>query len=159
MQELGERARDAMHEPDAELNAVYELRYRGQSFELPIGGATDADPDELREAFEDEHEERYGYRDSEQELELVTIRVTATAAGVEVDLAGGDDHAEAERATREATLDGEQIELEGAARDPVPGHRGRRPGRGRASRVDAADPAGLESRGRQNRDDPHEQVR
>ena len=121
VQELGERARDAMHDPGADLNAVYELRYRGQSFELPIGGATDADPDELRQAFEDEHEDRYGYRDSEQELELVTIRVTATAAGAEVDLAGGDDHAEADRSTRQATLEGENIELKVLRGIPSPG--------------------------------------
>ena len=121
VEELGERARDAMHDPGADLNAVYELRYRGQSFELPIGGATDADPDELRQAFEDEHEDRYGYRDSEQELELVTIRVTATAAGVDVDLAGGDDHPEADRSTRQATLEGENIELEVLRGIPSPG--------------------------------------
>ena len=109
---LGERAREAMHEPDAELQVVYELRYRGQSFELPIAGSLTAQPGELRSAFESEHEERYGYRDSEQELELVTIRVTATAAGLDVELAGGDGEPELERSMREATLEGERIELE-----------------------------------------------
>ncbi len=109
---LGERAREAMHEPDAELQVVYELRYRGQSFELPIAGSLTAQPGELRDAFESEHEERYGYRDSEQELELVTIRVTATAAGLDVELAGGDDEPGLERSRREATFDGERIELE-----------------------------------------------
>jgi N-methylhydantoinase A len=113
VQELGQRAREAMHEPEAELHVVYELRYRGQSFELPIAGGEQAEPDELRKAFEAEHEERYGYSDSEQELELVTIRVTATAAGVDVELAEGDEAADAlERSTREATLDRETIELE-----------------------------------------------
>jgi N-methylhydantoinase A len=112
VEELGERAREAMHEPGAELQVVYELRYRGQSFELPIAGSTKAQPDELRDAFESEHEERYGYRDAEQALELVTIRVTATTAGVDVELAGGDGEADVERSRREATLDGDQIELE-----------------------------------------------
>ncbi len=122
VEELGERARQAMHEPEAELRVVYELRYRGQSFELPIHGGATAEPDELRDAFESEHEERYGYRDEEQELELVTIRVTATAAGVDVDLAGGEDEAEElERSTREATLDGEQVELEVLRGIPTPG--------------------------------------
>src|SRR5580704_6060411 len=119
--ELGERARDAMHDPGADLNAVYELRYRGQSFELPIGGATDAAPDELRQAFEDVYEDRDGYRDSEQELELVTIRLTATAAAADVDLAGGDDHPEADRSTRDATFNGERIELEVLRGIPSPG--------------------------------------
>ncbi len=66
--ELGERAREAMHDPEAELRVVYELRYRGQSFELPIAAEAEATPEELREAFELEHEERYGYHDGEQEL-------------------------------------------------------------------------------------------
>ena len=103
--ELGDRARDAMHEPDAELRVVYELRYRGQSFELAIAGQADATPEQLREAFEHEHEERYGYSDSEQRLELVTIRVTATAAGAEVELASpGEEPDELERSSRKATL-------------------------------------------------------
>jgi N-methylhydantoinase A len=110
--ELGERAREAMDEPDAELHVVYELRYRGQSFELPIPGGSHPEPDELRDAFETEHEERYGYRDAEQELELVTIRVTASTAGVEVELAGADAEPDVERSRREATLDGNRIELD-----------------------------------------------
>ncbi len=122
VEELGERAREAMHEPDADLHVVYELRYRGQSFELPIPGSTNPQPDELRGAFESEHVERYGYRDSEQELELVTIRVTATAAGVDVELAGGDDdEPDVERSTREATIEGERVELEVLRGIPAPG--------------------------------------
>jgi N-methylhydantoinase A len=120
VKELGERAREAMHEPDAELQVVYELRYRGQSFELPIAGSTTAQPNELRDAFESEHEERYGYRDPEQELELVTIRVTATTAGVDVELAGGGEP-DVERSRREATLDGARIELEVLRGIPSPG--------------------------------------
>ena len=119
---LGERAREAMHEPDADLHVVYELRYKGQSFELPIAASTTAQPDELRDAFESEHEERYGYRDEQQELELVTIRVTATAAGVDVALAGGDDgEIGVERSSRRATLDGEAIELQVFRGIPSPG--------------------------------------
>ena len=119
--ELGERAREAMHEPAADLQAVYELRYRGQSFELPIGAGTEATPEELRTAFESEHEERYGYRDEEQELELVTIRVTATAAGVDVELAESGEQSEVERSRREATLEGERTELEVLRGIPSPG--------------------------------------
>jgi len=122
--DLGGRARDAMHEPDAELRVVYELRYRGQSFELATAGPADATPEQLREAFEREHEERYGYCDSEQQLELVTIRVTATAAGAEVELASpGEDPDELERSSRKAVLDGESIELEVLRGIPGPGTR------------------------------------
>ena len=87
VEELGAQARAALGEPAAELVATYELRYRGQAFELSIAAPTDSAPAQLREAFEAEHEDRYGYSDSEQILELVTIRVTATVAGAEVKLA------------------------------------------------------------------------
>src|SRR5215204_3235500 len=64
---------------DAELEVVYELRYRGQAFELPIPGPPD--PDRLAEDFASEHEARYGYRDPQGRLELVTIRVAAVEPG------------------------------------------------------------------------------
>jgi N-methylhydantoinase A len=80
--DLGERARAGLREPRAALTATYELRYRGQAFELPIR----APINKLREAFEDEHEQRYGYRDLDGELELVTVRVTATVEGAAVAL-------------------------------------------------------------------------
>jgi N-methylhydantoinase A len=118
---LGERAREAMHEPGAELRVSYELRYRGQSFELPITAGPEPDPDELRDAFESEHEERYGYRDSDQELELVTIRVTATAAGADVELAAGGNPDDLSNSAREATLDGEPVELDVLRGIPNPG--------------------------------------
>jgi N-methylhydantoinase A len=68
---------------DAQLEVVYELRYRGQAFELPIPGEPEPDPDRLAEDFAREHEARYGYRDPEGRLELVTIRVAAVEPGPE----------------------------------------------------------------------------
>jgi N-methylhydantoinase A/oxoprolinase/acetone carboxylase beta subunit len=79
--ELAAAARTALGEPQATISATYELRYRGQAFELAIPSPDNgpvASPHRLREAFEAAHEERYGYRDAEQEIELVTIRVSAT---------------------------------------------------------------------------------
>jgi N-methylhydantoinase A len=84
--ELAETARAALGGPDASratISATYELRYRGQAFELAIRSPADtpvATPAQLRAAFEAAHEERYGYRDAEQEVELVTLRVSATVA-------------------------------------------------------------------------------
>jgi N-methylhydantoinase A len=110
--ELGEQARRALGEADAELHPTYELRYQGQSFELPIQGELEASPHELREAFETQHEDRYGYRDSEQAIELVTIRVTATSGGAEVTLAeAATQDSGVERGRRTATLAGDQVEL------------------------------------------------
>ncbi len=109
--ELGGQARDALGDGGAHLRAVYELRYRGQAFELAISESTAPDPAALRAAFEAEHEERYGYRDPEQELELVTIRVSATVPGVDVQLAG-DENAPLARDRRFARLGGREVEIE-----------------------------------------------
>jgi N-methylhydantoinase A len=68
---------------EAELEVVYELRYRGQAFELPIPGPPEPDPERLAEDFAREHEARYGYRDPHGRLELVTIRVAAVEPGPE----------------------------------------------------------------------------
>jgi N-methylhydantoinase A len=67
----------------AELEVVYELRYRGQAFELPIPGPPEPDPERLAEDFAREHEARYGYRDPQGRLELVTIRLAAFEPGPE----------------------------------------------------------------------------
>ncbi len=117
--ELGEQARRALGDAAADLRATYELRYRGQAFELPITAAADPEPTELRAAFEAEHEDRYGYRDPDQELELVTIRVTATVPGLDVELGAGEEGAEVSRERRRAVLGGEQVELE-AMRGALP---------------------------------------
>ncbi|MGE5748101.1 MAG: hydantoinase B/oxoprolinase family protein [Solirubrobacterales bacterium] len=90
---------------EAELEVVYELRYRGQAFELPIPGTAEPDPARLAEDFAREHEARYGYRDPEGELELVTIRVAAVEPGPEPSprVAGDGKISEGER---EARFDG-----------------------------------------------------
>jgi N-methylhydantoinase A len=118
---LGEQARSELGETEAELSAVYELRYRGQAFELAVSGSLDAEPGELRKAFEEIHEERYGYRDAEQELELVTLRVSASLPGADVSLGEAQSADELERGRRTATLDGEEIELEVLRGSPAPG--------------------------------------
>jgi N-methylhydantoinase A len=82
--DLGAQARSELAVAEAELTATYELRYRGQAFELPVTGRPE--PAQLREAFEALHEERYGYRDPGQELELVTVRLSATVPGAELSL-------------------------------------------------------------------------
>ena len=63
---------------DSRIETTYELRYAGQSFELPVPAPSDPDPDQLAEAFAAEHERRYGYREDEGAVELVTIRLAAT---------------------------------------------------------------------------------
>jgi N-methylhydantoinase A len=119
--ELGEQARDALGSSEADIAATYELRYRGQAFELAIAGSPTAEPEQLREAFEAEHEERYGYSDSDQVLELVTVRVTATVPGVEVTLADDASESSLERDSRLAILDGKELEIDVLRGEPGPG--------------------------------------
>jgi N-methylhydantoinase A len=121
--ELGEEARRQLGEPDAELRAVYELRYQGQSFELAVPSTLDPAPGDLRRGFDRLHEERYGYRDPDGVLELVTLRVCASVPGAEVGWDGGDagEQEELRRGHRRAWLDGEEVELEVLRGIPAPG--------------------------------------
>jgi N-methylhydantoinase A len=80
-EELAREARAALGDDGAELRVAHDLRYRGQSFELTV-----PDGDDTRGAFEDAHEERYGYREPGAEVELVTVRVSAVRPGPEIDL-------------------------------------------------------------------------
>jgi N-methylhydantoinase A len=117
--ELGERARSELGAAQAELEARYELRYRGQAFELAVQADLAPSPADLRAAFERRHEERYGYRDPEQQLELVTVRVTATVPAHDLDLGGGQT-APPGRGRRTATLNGEPTEVEVLRGTPGP---------------------------------------
>ena len=65
------------------------MRYRGQSFELTVRGCG-PEPAAVREAFEAAHAERYGFRDDDGEIEVVTIRVRHAEPAPAVDFAAGD---------------------------------------------------------------------
>ena len=94
--------------PEQELRASYDLRYRGQAFELTIPGEEEPEPRDLRRAFDAAHEERYGYADDSAELELVTVRVAVAEPGREPRAAA---RPEAEpTSTRRAHLGGEPVE-------------------------------------------------
>jgi N-methylhydantoinase A len=68
-------------EPEAMPEVVYEMRYAGQAFELPVPGPTGPDPADLAERFATAHEERYGHRDPDGEVVLVHIRLALVAPG------------------------------------------------------------------------------
>jgi len=104
---LGKRGRDELEAPDAELRAVYDLRYAGQAFELSIPGELEPDPADLRAAFDIAHDERYGYRDTEAELELVTVRVAAALPGAEVPRGRGGL---TQTGSRQVRFDGDEVE-------------------------------------------------
>ncbi len=118
--ELADEAREALEAKDAAISVVYELRYRGQAFELAIAAGPQATPEELSTAFAEAHEDRYGYSDPAQEVELVTVRVSATVPGATVALAG-DPPSPPERGKRTAVIGGRELELDTLAGLPQPG--------------------------------------
>jgi N-methylhydantoinase A len=93
----------------AEPEVVYEMRYAGQAFELPIAGTVRPDPTELSERFERAHLERYGHRDPDGEVVLVHIRLALVVAGPRPQLAAAAAGNLAV-STRAVQFDGEWIE-------------------------------------------------
>ena len=114
---------------DLELDVAYDVRYRGQAHELTVR-ALAATVRTLRAAFEELHDERYGYRDSEAPIEVVTIRVTAREAGPQLDLAAGADASstKTERLRRSVVFSGAEHDTEIVRGEPAPGERIAGPG-------------------------------
>ena len=101
-----------------------ELRYRGQSFELAVDCGETPAPDALREAFATAHERAYGFRDEQGEVELATLRVTATEPGPEIDAgAAGAAGSGSLRSTRRAWFGGEEHTAAVLTGEPAPGTR------------------------------------
>jgi N-methylhydantoinase A len=115
----------------ARVRVRHELRYRGQSFELPVEEELDPrgglgpgapaasrsagldrgglDPDGLRAAFARAHELRYGYRDDDVEVEIVNMR--ASVWGPSPSLRPRAAHAHAPAAdVRPIVFDGEPLD-------------------------------------------------
>lgn len=111
---------------EAEVEVTYELRYRGQAFELPVAGDERPEPAELIEGFAAEHERRYGYRDPEAEVELVNVRLALVLPGPrpEPEAAGGEA---LERARRRVRFAGEWLEAEVLRGEPAAAERARGP--------------------------------
>jgi N-methylhydantoinase A len=105
-----ESLREALAEglEGARAEVVYELRYRGQAFELPVPGSQRPDPARLAADFAAEHERRYGYRNPEAEVELVNIRLALIEPGPEPRPVAAEG--ELAHATRRARFDGEWLE-------------------------------------------------
>ncbi len=91
-----------------------DLRYAGQSFELPVPLG-----DGLAERFHRAHEERYGYADRGRAIELVAVRTAEIVPGPDIELPPGPS----------LTVEGpHRVELEGATTWVPPGWVGVRDG-------------------------------
>lgn len=75
-EQLREQARDEMDAEQFESELLVDARYIGQSYELTIPFMPDWR--EQREAFDQAHEERYGFWDPEAEMEIVVVRLVTT---------------------------------------------------------------------------------
>jgi len=109
--------------PGARLSARYDLRYRGQSFELEVSAGLDANARELRTLFDAAHEQRYGYHDPATAIELVNVRVSAVAARPAAAVATAAAPAALERTTRGARFEEGALETEVLRGAPAAGER------------------------------------
>jgi N-methylhydantoinase A len=105
---------------EAEARVVYQLRYAGQAFELPVPGPVDPDPAELIEGFERAHEERYGHRDLEGDVVLVDIDLALVVPGPTPRPKAAEEVAP-ERSSRRVHFDGEWIETPVLRGEPAAG--------------------------------------
>ena len=106
---------------DATLEVVYEMRYAGQAFELPVNGSTHPDPTDLEERFAIAHEQLYGHRDPEAEVVLVHIRLAMVTPGARPHPTAAADPVE--RGSRQVRFDGAWIETPVLRGEPSAGTR------------------------------------
>ncbi len=124
------------------IRVRYELRYRGQSFELPVeeelepallAPAVDRapgqgpselgpglSPDALRAAFAQAHELRYGYRDDSAAVELVNMRASLWGASPALRPRAAAGHV-VEVGTGSIVFDGEPLAASILRGEPEPG--------------------------------------
>lgn len=108
---LREQAAEEMGTRDFESEFLVDARYTGQSYELTIPCA--ADWTAQREDFDEAHEERYGFRDPDAEMEIVVVRLVATIDQPEVTqqrLAGAPGKNASPKEHRPVYIDGEWVE-------------------------------------------------
>jgi N-methylhydantoinase A len=120
----------------ARVRVRHELRYRGQSFELSVeeelapgapspspsgdDAARGLDPDALCAAFAQAHEQRYGYRDDDSDVELVNIRVSVWGPRPPLDPRAARA-APARTEVRPMVFDGGSLEATILRGEPAPG--------------------------------------
>jgi N-methylhydantoinase A/oxoprolinase/acetone carboxylase beta subunit len=79
IERLATDAHDQLGGGDGEVRPAFDVRYVGQAFELTV--RSEPEPDAIRSAFENAHDERYGFSDRNADIELVTVRVSFAQPG------------------------------------------------------------------------------
>ena len=121
VERLRARARAELGSEPVQERVRYALRYHGQSFELAIDAPPDADARELRARFDAAHERRYGYRESDGAVELVTVTVSVWGAAPA--LGPGAPGSAARRSSASIWHGGSELEATLLAGAPAPGER------------------------------------
>jgi len=83
------------------MHRTFDARYLGQSFELEIVAGENAS-----RAFHDEHRRRYGYSVEDEPVEIVSARLTATAALAELPRPPRECAGDSAAASRDVWVDG-----------------------------------------------------
>ncbi|NEU57730.1 hydantoinase/oxoprolinase family protein [Halorussus sp. MSC15.2] len=117
--DLADEARADLRDPEAaEIVRRADLRYAGQSFELPVEVGESFDPEAVERRFHEAHETAYGYR-MDEAVELVGLRVRATVAR-ETPRVAYESAGEARIGEREADFGGEFREVPVYRREALP---------------------------------------
>ena len=118
--ELIAEADAALAGPRAAVRVAYELRYAGQSFELPVEAPGDPAPEVLSEGFAAAHEQRYGYRADDAPVELVNVRVSVWGPAPQL-RPHADAGARPERSTAQIVLAGQALQASVLRGELAPG--------------------------------------
>ena len=107
--DLADEARGDLRDPEsATVVRRADLRYSGQSFELPVEVGESFDPEAVAERFHDAHETAHGYR-MDEAVELVGFRARATVARETPEIAYRGE-GDPQVGSREADFGGELFE-------------------------------------------------
>lgn len=112
------RLLDAQGVSAASTRRSADCRYQGQAHELEVvweGEAHDPETERLAEAFHSAHEERYGYAQPDEEVEVVNLRVRAEGPMPRVPLPEVPEG----RGADNAQVGTRRVIIEGAARDSL----------------------------------------
>ena len=93
--------------PGATLEAWADVRYRGQSFELTVPAD---DLEALAGRFHEAHERRYGYRQEDEPVQVVQLRVTAARAGARPALVEGPPSGDGVTGRRRIRVEGVEVD-------------------------------------------------
>ena len=118
---LRDEAQDEMNTGDFDSERLVDARYVGQSYELTIPYISSWD--DQRAAFDQAHEERYGFQDPDAEMEIVVTRLVATI-GMPIPpqqkLAASENGEVSPKEHRPVYIDGEWTDTPIYDRDDIP---------------------------------------